>query len=85
VYQPHAAQPTFSQRLIVVANRLPVSACKDKHGNWELQEKPHTSDTVLIKPWFRDAPQSCLSTNKRPPGSTFRGRRGGAAAGEVTY
>ena len=29
----HAA----SQRLIVVANRLPVSAYKDKAGRWQLQ------------------------------------------------
>ena len=39
-------QGGFSHRLIVVANRLPVSATRGKSGAWELQARPHTSDTV---------------------------------------
>lgn len=38
----------FNHRLIVVANRLPVIASKDNEGNWSLQARPHTSDTVLF-------------------------------------
>ena len=29
--------PSLPQRLIVVANRLPVSAYKDRSGRWQLQ------------------------------------------------
>lgn len=37
VYQSYTEKPEVRQRLIVVANRLPVSASRDKKGNWELQ------------------------------------------------
>ena len=47
MYQPYPLHAAFSQRLIVVANRLPVSASKKQDGNWQLQARPHTSDTVL--------------------------------------
>ena len=36
-----AYEGAASQRLIVVANRLPVSAFKDRDGRWALQACPH--------------------------------------------
>jgi len=30
-----------SERLVVVANRLPVTCSKDQHGHWQLQVKTH--------------------------------------------
>lgn len=48
--QPYVTNNAFSHRLIVVANRLPVIAAKDKEGNWALQARPHTSDTVFLLP-----------------------------------
>ncbi len=37
-----AYEGAASQRLIVVANRLPVSAFKDRDGRWALQACPHS-------------------------------------------
>ena len=39
------AQP---QRLLVVANRLPVSAYKDKEGRWQFEVRPRLSQAEAL-------------------------------------
>ena len=39
-------------RLIVVANRLPVSAGYDSEGKWTLQAWPHEPDGLDVRPLF---------------------------------
>ena len=58
-----AYEGAHSQRLIVVANRLPVSAFKDRDGRWALQAR--------ARPWAR--PQ-----RRRRPRRAACARRGGA-------
>lgn len=76
-YQPHVANHSFSHRLIVVANRLPVIASKDKEGNWKLQARPHTSDTVYLPPisphcLFANLPQKSNATSLSQPSCCLR-------------
>ena len=48
---------TTSQRLIVVANRLPVSAVKERDGSWSLQV--HHTSTLLLPNFQHQHESSC--------------------------
>lgn len=47
-----------TQRLIVVANRLPVSAYKDRSGRWQLQVGAFFTSWAVIRLGFLYSPAS---------------------------
>ena len=80
-----ASRPT---RLIVIANRLPVSAVKDSQGRWALQAWPYEPDGLDVRPcWQAHRVPACLLATliSRPRACRHQHRTGCAACGSAAH